>query len=169
MVATTIAMRLFWVYILRCADGSYYTGVTGNLDQRLYLHQQGIVKTSYTYLRRPVVLVYAEYTDDVIAAITREKQIQRWTRRKKEALIEGRTNDLPRLSHPSTSSGWHVFVRLSLSKPYSAFAFSSVFYCARIEIWILHYFSSSFSLSPCWRSLLSFFCDFPQLAGWWWN
>jgi len=94
-------MRLFWVYILRCADGSYYTGVTGNLDQLFYLHQVGFSKTSYTYTRRPVTLVYAEYTDDVIAAITREKQIQGWTRRKKEALIEGRTNDLPKLSHPS--------------------------------------------------------------------
>jgi predicted GIY-YIG superfamily endonuclease len=76
----------FWVYILRCADGSYYVGHTDNLDFRLAQHQSGEVQ-GYTKSRRPVRLVYHEsFTtrDDAFAA---ERQLKGWSRKKKEALI----------------------------------------------------------------------------------
>lgn len=82
-------MQQFFVYILRCNDGSYYTGVTNDLEHRLSLHQMGADPFSYTYQRRPVRLVFSETFDSINTAIEREKQIQRWSRKKKEALIAG--------------------------------------------------------------------------------
>ena len=74
--------------MLRCSDGSYYTGVTSNLEERVTLHNIGADITSYTYTRRPVELVFCEECDYAPDAIQREKQIQGWSRKKKEALIE---------------------------------------------------------------------------------
>jgi predicted GIY-YIG superfamily endonuclease len=86
-----------WVYILRCADGSYYTGCTTNLDQRLGEHHAG--KTpSYTATRLPVEMVYAEEFQTIHDAIDAERRITGWSRAKKEAVIEGRWGDLPSLS-----------------------------------------------------------------------
>ncbi len=82
-------MRTFWVYMLRCGDGSYYVGVTGNLEERIAMHKEGLDKNSYTYQHRPVELVYAEECDTINDAIRREKQLQGWSRKKKEALIKG--------------------------------------------------------------------------------
>ncbi len=91
-------MKLSFVYILKCADGSYYTGVTSNLSQRLFKHQSGIYKDSYTYNKRPVELVYfCEFTD-ISIAIDTEKKIKKWSRAKKEALIAGEYEKLPNLS-----------------------------------------------------------------------
>ena len=86
-----------WVYILRCADGSYYTGCTTNVDQRLGEHQAGETP-SYTATRLPVELVYAQEFQSIHDAIDAERQIKRWSRIKKEAVIEGRWDDLPALS-----------------------------------------------------------------------
>ncbi len=91
-------MKLSFVYILKCSDGTYYTGVTSNLDKRLEKHHSGFYKDSYTYKRRPLELVfYAEFTDINIAFL-KEKQIKNWSKAKKETLIEGRFGDLPNLA-----------------------------------------------------------------------
>jgi putative endonuclease len=78
---------MFWVYILRCKDQSYYTGHTDNLDNRIAQHQQRIVPNCYTSTRLPIQLVYAQEFPSREEALAAEKQIQGWSRRKKEALI----------------------------------------------------------------------------------
>jgi putative endonuclease len=75
-----------FVYILRCADGSYYVGKTDNLCARLTEHQDG-VGAEYTAVRRPVEMVYAEEHSTVRGAKNREVQLKRWSRAKKEALV----------------------------------------------------------------------------------
>jgi putative endonuclease len=86
------------IYILKCSDNSYYTGLTSNLTQRLFQHQNGIYPDCYTFKRRPVELVfYAEFTD-INFAIDKEKQIKKWSRAKKEALINGNYDDLLNLA-----------------------------------------------------------------------
>jgi predicted GIY-YIG superfamily endonuclease len=77
----------FYVYILRCADGSYYTGHTDNLERRLTAHQNGDVN-GYTQTRRPVTLVFADSCPTRREALERERQIKGWSRAKKEALID---------------------------------------------------------------------------------
>ncbi|MEQ1736251.1 MAG: GIY-YIG nuclease family protein [Rhodoglobus sp.] len=84
-------------YILRCADGSYYVGSTRNLENRLWQHMTG-AGAKYTSTRLPVELVFAHEFERVEEAYAREKQIQGWSRRKREALIAHATNELPRLS-----------------------------------------------------------------------
>ena len=91
-------MKKSYVYILLCSDETYYTGVTSNLDNRIQEHQSGKHPKSYTYNRRPVKLVYyAEFTD-IRIAISTEKQIKKWSRLKKEALINNEYEKLPNLS-----------------------------------------------------------------------
>jgi len=87
----------FWMYLLRCADGSYYAGHTDNLDHRLAQHQSGELK-GYTHTRRPVGLVYAEDFPTREEALAAERQIKGWSRAKKEALICGDWGKLRRLS-----------------------------------------------------------------------
>jgi putative endonuclease len=75
------------VYILRCRDGSYYTGLTKqNIEARVWEHNAGIYD-GYTARRRPVTLVFTETYDRIIDAIARERQIKGWSRAKKEALM----------------------------------------------------------------------------------
>lgn len=76
------------VYILRCRDGSLYTGCTGNLDRRLRAHQSGR-GAKYTRSRLPVELVYQEEAADRSAALRREWAIKHLTRAQKLALLEG--------------------------------------------------------------------------------
>lgn len=78
----------FWIYILHCADGSYYTGHTDNLDQRIAQHHAG-THEGYTTLKRPLRLVYSQELPSREDALSAELQIKRWSRRKKEALIRG--------------------------------------------------------------------------------
>ena len=80
-------MKTYWVYILKCADGSYYTGSTSNLEKRLSEHEKGLIP-GYTKSRRPVGLVFSQYFEDVFYALSAERQIKRWSRVKKEALIK---------------------------------------------------------------------------------
>ena len=77
-----------YVYILECEDKSFYTGSTWDLERRVIEHNEGIA-TNYTSKRIPVKLVYSEYFDSISLAYEREKQIQRWSRVKKIALING--------------------------------------------------------------------------------
>ena len=91
-------MQISYVYILKCADDSYYTGVTSNLDQRMQQHESGFYPDCYTASRRPVELVfYAEFTN-IGFAIDKEKKIKKWSRAKKEALINGDFDQLPNLA-----------------------------------------------------------------------
>ncbi len=87
----------FWAYIIRCADGSYYTGSTHDLEQRLRAHETGRA-APYTARRRPLSLVYSERHQSMKAARGRELQIKRWTHKKKEALIKGNVTSLKSLS-----------------------------------------------------------------------
>jgi putative endonuclease len=82
-------MKQSYVYILKCSDNSYYTGVTSDLESRMFKHNSGFYPESYTSGRRPLQLVfYCEFTD-INVAIDTEKQIKKWSRAKKEALING--------------------------------------------------------------------------------
>ena len=89
-------MRGF-MYILECFDGSYYTGSTVNLELRILQHQNG-EGSNHTRKHRPVELVYYEEFDRIDEAFHREKQIQKWSRKKKEALIKGNLEALHKLA-----------------------------------------------------------------------
>jgi putative endonuclease len=82
------------MYILRCADGSFYTGSTRDLELRVEQHQAGTYPDGYTATRRPVELVYFEEYDRIDDAWARERQVHNWTRVKKQALIDGRVSEL---------------------------------------------------------------------------
>src|SRR5690349_5482991 len=77
------------VYILQCSDGSYYTGLTKELDARVREHQTGARPEAYTFSRRPVKLVWSEVTESYKEAFQWEHKIKGWSRAKKEALIRG--------------------------------------------------------------------------------
>ena len=89
-------MKAF-MYILLCSDGSYYTGSTKDLELRIKQHQNG-EGANHTKNRLPVKLVYFEEFQRIDEAFWREKQVQRWSRKKKEALINGNHHLLPKLS-----------------------------------------------------------------------
>jgi predicted GIY-YIG superfamily endonuclease len=104
----------FWVYILRCADSSYYTGHTDNLEKRIGGHQHGLCG-GYTASRLPVELVFSHECSSRIEALSAERQIKGWSRKKKEAMMRSDWAEVSRLAkgydrdgapnHPSTSSG----------------------------------------------------------------
>lgn len=79
----------FWVYILRCSDGKFYTGHTDDLERRIGQHKTGVFSTCFTYKRRPVELAFSEYFGTRIEALEAEQRIKPWSRAKKEALIRG--------------------------------------------------------------------------------
>ena len=87
----------FWVYILRCADDSYYTGHTDSLEKRLSERQLGEIK-GHTSSRLPVVLVHSQEFQTREEALFCELQIKGWSRAKKEALIAGQWDEIVRLS-----------------------------------------------------------------------
>ncbi len=91
-------MYFYYVYILKCADNSYYTGITNNLDKRYKEHVFGKYHDCYTFKRRPLEIQFHESFNDVLQAIYFEKKIKKWTRAKKEALINGDYNRLQILS-----------------------------------------------------------------------
>jgi putative endonuclease len=86
-------------YTLECADGSYYCGSTWNLDRRLREHNDG-VGCAYTrpVRRRPVLLVWHREFERVDEAFALEKQIQNWSRAKRQALIDGRIDEIALLA-----------------------------------------------------------------------
>ena len=79
-------MPEFYVYILKCRDGSYYTGHTDNIEKRLSEHYLGIMPC-YTKKRRPLKIVFMQIFASRYAALVAEQQIKKWCRSKKEALI----------------------------------------------------------------------------------
>lgn len=84
------------IYILRCEDGSYYTGITRRtVDERVGEHATGASPGCFTFARRPVVLVYSEHYERIDEAVAAERRIKGWSRAKKEAYMRG---DYQRLS-----------------------------------------------------------------------
>lgn len=88
----------FFVYIVRCSDGSYYVGHTDNLEHRLAAHRAGSMPDCYTHDRRPVNLVFSDEFRTRDEAFQRERQVKGWSRAKKEALINGKMRRLEVLS-----------------------------------------------------------------------
>ena len=82
-------MYLYYVYIIKCSDDSYYTGITNNIEKRFKEHELGFKRDSYTYKRRPSILAFYQEFNDVLQAIYFEKKIKGWTKAKKTALIDG--------------------------------------------------------------------------------
>jgi putative endonuclease len=89
-------MPTWHVYILRCRDGSLYTGCTNDLDNRLAAHNAG-KGAKYTASRRPVQVVYTEPAGSKSAAMQREFEIKRWTKARKEVLVAGKRQKFKRL------------------------------------------------------------------------
>jgi len=89
----------FWVYVLRCSDGSYYTGHGDNLDVRLAQHRAG-QGGGYTRDRLPVELMYSEWFPDRDSSFHAEQRIKNWSRAKKEALFIGDWATVRRMAVP---------------------------------------------------------------------
>ena len=92
---------MHYVYLLRCADNSFYVGSAQNLKARLNAHNEGR-GAAHTFKHRPVRLVYSEQFSSEKQAVTRERQLKHWSHKKKEALIAG---DLDRLKQLSKRPG----------------------------------------------------------------
>ena len=90
-----------YIYILECSDGSFYVGSTWTIEHRLVEHNEGIGAV-YTRSRRPVRLAWHAWYDSVAEAYAMEKRVQGWSRAKRQALIDGRFEDLPGLSRRPT-------------------------------------------------------------------
>ena len=90
----------YFVYIVECSDSSYYTGVTNNVERRIWEHNNGDNTACYTFSRRPVILKYKDRFDDIQQAIAREKQLKGWSRKKKEALFKEDWEEVKRLAKP---------------------------------------------------------------------
>ena len=88
----------YFVYIVQCKDGFYYTGITNKLERRINQHNEGRDVFAFTYKRRMVTLKYYERVTDVKKAIAREKQLKGWSRAKKEALFNADYDLLRELS-----------------------------------------------------------------------
>jgi len=78
---------MYYVYIIKCVDDSFYVGMTDNLDRRFIEHRDGLVK-GYTSSRRPVELMWSSAFVTHDEAFTQERRIKTWSRAKKEALIK---------------------------------------------------------------------------------
>lgn len=91
-----------WVYMLECADGSYYVGSTGDIEGRVYEHQRGI-GSRYTSKRLPVRLVWAGEFESVVEAWGFERRLHGWGRAKRRALIDDHWDEIKRLARPKTS------------------------------------------------------------------
>jgi len=92
----------FFVYILQCADDSYYTGHTDNLEKRIAEHHAGAITSCYTYKRRPLQLVFAQDFPTREEALASEQQIKGWSRKKKEAMMRGDWAEVSRLAKSNT-------------------------------------------------------------------
>ena len=86
-------MAVGYMYIVECSDGSLYVGSTRDLERRLWEHNEGL-GAAYTRRRRPVSLVWSTYYARIDQAYAFEKQVQNWGRAKRQALIDGRIDDL---------------------------------------------------------------------------
>jgi len=94
----------FWVYILQCADDSYYTGHTDNLEKRIAEHHAGAITTCYTHKRRPLQLVFSQDFPTREEALASEQQIKGWGRKKKEAMMRGDWAEVSRLAKSKSTN-----------------------------------------------------------------
>ena len=99
-----IVVGVWFIYILRCANGSLYVGETDDVSQRLADHNRGR-GASHTAKHRPVQLAYVEQHPDRVASLARERQLKRWTHSKKVALISGAA-----ITPPRPTVGWSALV-----------------------------------------------------------
>jgi putative endonuclease len=106
------------MYILECVDGSYYTGSTTDLKRRLKQHQNG-EGAKHTARRLPVKLIYCEFYDCVSDAFYREKQVQGWSRKKKQALILQNTDLLHQLAECRNETHFRRLASASPSQPFT--------------------------------------------------
>jgi len=90
--------KVIYLYIVKCSDDSFYIGVTNNLEKRLVEHNNGVNQESYTYTRRPVELLFHGIFTDYNLAFEWETKIKKWSRAKKQALIDGEFDLLKSLS-----------------------------------------------------------------------
>ena len=100
-----VIMKFYYVYILECADQSFYIGVSSDVKKRLEAHQRGLSKSSYTFSRRPVTLKWIQEFTNPDLAIAFEKQLKGWSRRKKLALINKDWDNLVKYSKNYTQYG----------------------------------------------------------------
>jgi putative endonuclease len=84
-----LRVKTYYVYMLLCADRSFYTGITNDAENRLAQHQMGSDPRCYTFKRRPVKMVHCSDFANVDEAIAWEKQLKGWSRAKKVAFISG--------------------------------------------------------------------------------
>jgi len=96
-----------YMYILECADGTYYTGSTVDLNKRIWEHQN-FIGAKYTKKTSPVKLAYYEEFNRIDEAFYREKQIQNWSHAKKKALIEGNKESMSRLAKKDFTKCRHL-------------------------------------------------------------
>ncbi|MCJ2187405.1 GIY-YIG nuclease family protein [Novosphingobium beihaiensis] len=89
----------FWAYILRCADGKYYTGHTDNLERRMAEHQHGGF-CDFTSRRRPVTLIWCAEFPSRYEALSAELRVKKWSRAKKEALAASDWGKLSYFARP---------------------------------------------------------------------
>lgn len=106
-------MKTYFVYILKCSDTSYYTGVTNDFDRRLEEHQNGIDPICYTFKRRPLELVFLQDFREIQEAIAFEKQVKGWSRKKKEAIIQNNWQLLKSLSECKNHTSYKNFEKNS--------------------------------------------------------
>lgn len=88
----------YFVYIVDCSDKSYYTGVTNDVDRRVWEHNNDNNAQAYTFKRRPVVLKYFQRFQNINDAIAFEKQVKGWSRKKKEALFNEDWEEIKKLA-----------------------------------------------------------------------
>jgi len=88
---------MFWVYILECADGSYYTGHTDHLEKRMGQYHAGECD-GYVAARRPVKLIWSQECATRHEALSAEQQIKGWSRKKKEAMMQGDWKEVSQLA-----------------------------------------------------------------------
>lgn len=94
-----VRIHNYFVYILECADKSYYVGITNDLETRVLQHNDGENFFAYTFSRRPVLLKYYQRFDEIEDAIGFEKHVKGWSRKKKEALFKEDWNEIVKLSN----------------------------------------------------------------------
>jgi putative endonuclease len=102
-------MRFLYVYILECADDSFYVGVTNNVGRRFIEHWGGIHEEAYTFKRRPLKLVFCRQFDSPMKAIRFEKQVKGWTKAKKQALINGDFELLHKLAKCKNDTSHEIY------------------------------------------------------------
>lgn len=115
----------YYVYILLCSDGTFYTGMTNNIERRFAEHEAGINEDAYTFSRRPVELVWGEKYPAPRFAYQVERKIKKWSVAKKKALIEERWDDLKNYARCLNKTS-HVFWKEKIEKEMASGNYSAM-------------------------------------------